>query len=89
MENSIKYGCKFYFTNDTGEIHTFYVRRDSEKIRLGNEAPEIITELIKSFLSNWQKEENILRNGSNFVFDGVDLMTVHIHKINLKIVNNI
>ena len=65
------------------------MRSDSEKIRLGNEAPEIITELIKSFLSNWQKEENILRNWSNFVFDGVDLLTVHIHKMNLKRGNHI
>ena len=46
--------------------------------------PQIITELIKSFLSNYQKEEQILRNGNNFVFDSVDLLAVHIHKINLK-----
>ena len=45
---------------------------------------DIINRLIESFLSNYQKEETILRNGSNFVFDSVDLLTVHIHKINLK-----
>ena len=77
-------GVNFISTNDTGETRTFYVPSDNEEIRLGNETPEIITELIKSFLSTYQKEENIFRNESNFVFDSVDLLTVHIHKINLK-----
>ena len=77
-------GVNFISTNDTGEIRTFYVQSDNGEIRLGNETPEIITELIKSFLSTYQKEENILRNESNLVFDSVDLLTVHIHKINLK-----
>ena len=65
-------------------MRTFYVRSDNEKIILGNETPEIIAKLVKSFLSSYQKEENILLNGSNFVFDSVDLLTVHIHKINFK-----
>ena len=65
-------------------MRTFYVRSDNEKIILGNETPEIIAKLVKSFLSSYQKEENILRNGSNLVFDSVDLLAVHIHKINLK-----
>ena len=77
-------GVNFVSTNDTGEIRTFYVRSDNEEIRLGNETPEIITKLIKSFLSNYQEEEKILRNGSNFVFESVDLLSYHIHKTNLK-----
>ena len=81
---NLNMGINFLSTNDTGEIRTFYVPSDNEEIRLGNETPEIITEVIKSFLSSYQKEENILRNGSNLVFDSVDLLAVHIHKINLK-----
>ena len=77
-------GVNFVSTNDTGEIRTFYVRSDNEEIRLGNETLEIITKLIKSFLSNYQEEEKILRNGSNFVFESVDLLSYHIHKTNLK-----
>ena len=77
-------GVNFVSTNDTGEIRTFYVRSDNEEIRSGNETPEIITKLIKSFLSNYQEEEKILRNGSNFVFESVDLLSYHIHKTNLK-----
>ena len=39
---------------------------------------------INSFLNNYQKEEIILRNGSNFVFESVDLLSYHIHKTSLK-----
>ena len=52
-------GVSFISFNDTENTRTFYVRSDNEKIRLGNETPQIITELIKSFLSNYQKEEQI------------------------------
>ena len=80
----LKMGVNFISSNDTGKIRIIYERSDNEEIRLGNETPEIITKLIKSFLSNYQKEEKILRNGNNFVFDSVHLLDVYIHKTNLK-----
>ena len=57
---------------------------DNEEIRSGNQTDEIISKLLKSFLNNFQKEEKILRNGSNFVFESVKILYCHIHKINLK-----
>ena len=51
---------------------------------MGNETNDIIKRLPKSFLTNYQNEEKILRNGSNFVFESVDLLSYHIHKTNLK-----
>ena len=45
---------------------------------------DIIKGLLNSFLNNYQKEEIILRNGSNFVFESVDLLSYHIHKTSLK-----
>ena len=39
---------------------------------------------INSFLNNYQKEEIILRNGSNFVFESVHLLSFGIHKTSLK-----
>ena len=77
-------GVNFISSNDTGEIRTFFVRSDNEEIRSGNETNEIINGLLKSFLSNYQNEEKILRNGSNFVFESVDLLSYHIHKTTLK-----
>ena len=74
----------FVSSNDTGEIRTIFVWSDNEEIRLGNETDDIIKRLINSFLNNYQKEEIILRNGSNFVFESVDLLSYHIHKTRLR-----
>ena len=74
----------FVSSNDTGEIRTVFVWSDNEEIRLGNETDDIVKRLINSFLNNYQKEELILRNGSNFVFEGVGLLSYHIHKTSLK-----
>ena len=78
-------GVNFISSNDTGEIRTFFVRSDNEEIRSGNETFDIINKLIESLLNNYQKEEKILRNGSNSVFESVDSLAYYIHKINLKI----
>ena len=77
-------GVNFISSNDTGEIRTFYVNSDNEEIRSGNETVEIINKLFESFLNNYQKEEKILRNGSNFIIQSVKILYYHIHKINLK-----
>ena len=77
-------GVNVISSNDTGEIRTFYANSDNEEIRLGNETVEIINKLFESFLNNYQKEEKILRNGSNFVFESVKILYYHIYKINLK-----
>ena len=77
-------GVNVISSNDTGEIRTFYANSDNEEIRLGNETVEIINKLFESFLNNYQKEEKILRNGSNFIFESVKILYYHIHKINLK-----
>ena len=71
-------------SNDTVEIGTFFVWSDKEEIRSGNEINDIIKIFFKSFLTNYQNEEKILRNGSNFVFKSVELLSYHIHKTSLK-----
>ena len=74
----------FISSNDTGETRTIYVWSDNQEIRLGNETDDIITELLNSFLNKYQKEETILKNGSNFVFESGDLLSYHFHKTSLK-----
>ena len=80
----INMSVNFVSFNDTGEIRTIFVLSDNEEIRLGNETDDIVNRLVSSFLNNYQKEEIILRNGSNFVFESVDLLSYHIHKTSLK-----
>ena len=74
----------FVSSNDTGETGTIFVWSDNEEISLGNETDDIIKGLINSFLNNYQKKEIILRNGSNFVFECVDLLSYYLHKISLR-----
>ena len=74
----------FISSKDTGETRTIFVWSDNEEIRSGNETDDIIKELFKSFLNNYQNKEIILRNGSDFVFESVDLLSYHVHKISLK-----
>ena len=57
---------------------------DNEEIKPGNEADDIFKGLFNSFLSNYQKEEIVLRNGIDFVFESADLLSYHIHKTSLK-----
>ena len=65
---------KFIASNDTREIRTVYAQSDNEEIRPGNDTNDIVISLFNSFLSNYQTEEAILRNGSNFVFESVDFL---------------
>ena len=74
----------FISVNDKEKTRTFHVKSDNAEVRLGNDISEVINELFKSFLSNYQKEEQILRNGSNYVFKSVDLLDIYIQNIKLK-----
>ena len=74
----------FVSSNDTGETRTIFVWSDNEEIRSGNETDDIIKGLLNSFLNNYQKEEIVLRKGSDFVFESVDLLSYHVHKTTLK-----
>ena len=61
----------FISSKDTGETRTIYVWSDNAKIMVGNETDNIIRELFESFLDNYQKEEQIMRGGSDFIFESV------------------
>ena len=74
----------FVSSNDTGETRIIFVWSDNAEIKLGNETDDIIKRLINSFLNKYQNEGIILRNGSNFVFESVGLLSYHIHKTSLK-----
>ena len=83
-EVQINMHVNFISSNDTGETRIIFVWSDNEEIRSGNETDDIIKELFSSFLTNYRNEEAILRNGSGFVFESVDLLSYSFHKISLK-----
>ena len=79
-KSQINMHVNFVSSNDTGETRTTFVWSDNEEIRSGNEIGDIAKGLLNSFLNNYQKEEIVLRNGSDFVFESVDLLSYHIQK---------
>ena len=77
-------GINFMHTTDSNKNRTFHDKSDNIEIRLGNNTSNVINELIESFLSNYQKEEQILRNGSDYTFESIDILGIHFHDIKLK-----
>ena len=57
---------------------------DNIEIIMGNETYDNIDELIKSFLQRYQENLEKSMKGSEFVFNSVDLLYYHLHKIGLK-----
>ena len=74
----------FVSSKVTGETRTIFVWSDDEEIRSGNVTDDTVKGRLNSVLNNYQKEEIVLRNGSDCVFESVDLLSYHIHKTRLK-----
>ena len=73
----------FMCITDKEKTRTFYVNSDNEKIRSSDDTNNI-NKIFESFLSNYQKEEQILRNSSNYTFESIDMLGIHFHDIKLK-----
>ena len=61
-----------------------HTKSNNIEIMMSSEADEIIDELFKSLLQNYQKDLEELTRGSNFVFDSADLLYYHLQKTSLK-----
>ena len=77
-------GVSFMCITDSEKTRSFYVNSNNEEIRIDDNAIDIINKLYESFLNNHQKKEQILRNGSNYTFESIDILGVHFHDIRLK-----
>ena len=63
---------------------TFYVKSKNREMRSGDNTDDILIKLLESFLENYEREENILRNGSDYVFDGINSTLAYFHTIELR-----
>ena len=70
----------FIFSEDTGETRTIYVWSDNVSIMRGSDTDDIIRELFKSFLRNYQEELKIIK-GSDFVLEIAELMDYKLHRV--------
>ena len=53
---------------------------DNKEIMWGIETDDIITNLLEFFLNNYEREEQIMRRGRDFIFESVDLFYYKLHK---------
>ena len=74
----------FISSKDFDEIRTMRTKSNNIEIMMSNKTDEIIKELFKSLLQNYQEglEEKI--RGSEFVFNTADLLHYNSHKISLN-----
>ena len=77
-------GVNFMCITDKEKTRTFYVKSDNKEIRLGNGTSNIINELVNHFYLIMKKNEQILRNGSDYTFENVEILAIHFHNIKLK-----
>ena len=57
---------------------------DNEKNMWAYETEDIINNLFKSLKNNYQTEEQIMRESSDFKFESVDRLDYKLHKIKLR-----
>ena len=73
----------FLSSKDTGETRIIYVWSDNVKIMWGSNTDNIIRDIFKSFLHNYQEELKIISR-SEFIFESVELMDYKLHRVRLR-----
>ena len=68
-------------SNDTRIMHT---KSDNKEIMIGSDTNDVIKELFKSFLQRYQEGLQEKMKGSEFEFDGVNLLYYDFNKIGLN-----
>ena len=74
----------FVDINDQEKSHTFHVKSDNAEITQATNTSDTINEFINSFFPQYQREEQILRGGSDYVFDSANILGTHFHNIILR-----
>ena len=74
----------FVSSLDTKKIHTMHTKSDNIEIMSGTETDEAINELFNSFLRRYQEWLETKMKGSGYIFERVDLLEYHLHKISLN-----
>ena len=71
----------FIDKNETQVLHT---KSDNVKLMNGTDTNEAINELIKSFTKRYQEGLETKMKESSYIFERVDLLEYHLHKISLN-----
>ena len=71
----------FIDNNETQAMHT---KSDNIEIMNGVDTSDIINELIDSFMKRYQEGLETKMKGSSYIFEHIDLLEYHLHKISLN-----
>ena len=71
----------FMDANETGVMHA---KSDNIEIMSGNKTSDAINELFNSFSKRYQEGLETKMKGSSFVFERINLLEYHLHKISLN-----
>ena len=69
---------------DSNETRIMHTKSDNKEIMVGSDTNEVIKELFKSFLHRYQEGLQEKMKGSDFEFDGVNLLYYDFNKISLN-----
>ena len=69
---------------DKNETQVMHTKSDNIEIMNGVDTSDIINELIDSFMKRYQEGLETKMKGSSYIFEHVDLLEYHLHKISLN-----
>ena len=61
-----------------------HTKSDNVEVMNGTDTSDAIDELIDSFVKRYQEGLETIMKGSNYVFERIDLLEYHLHKISLN-----
>ena len=71
----------FIDKNETQAMHT---KSDNVEIMNGTDTSDVINKLINSFMKRYQEGLETKMKGSCYIFERIDLLEYHLHKISLN-----
>ena len=74
----------FVSSLDINEIHIMHTKSDNIELMSGTETNNVVNELFKSFPGRYQEGLETKMKRSGFIFERVDLLEYHLHKISLN-----
>ena len=77
-------GIIFVSLIDKNETQVMHAKSDNIKIMNGTDSSNAINELIDSFMKRYQEGLETKMKGSSYIFQRIDLLEYHLHKISLN-----
>ena len=69
---------------DKNETQVMHTKSDNVEIMNGTDTSDAINELIDSFMKRYQEGLETKMKGSSYIFERIDLLEYHLHKISLN-----